>query len=551
MKKLFTPLYRYGLRCSSVLRLLGPAEIIGSLVALRLYASGATVLVVAPLAVLASWLPYRRSRGYFLLCLGAVATGLLLGGFVHSRGTERVAPRLPVPETSVTAVDVLMESDPWRQSDGTWSGRGTITRVHSEWAVVESAHPAVLSGEALAHLTWGQRFHAPGSPVWLGDEANGIFFLRLDEVSGAREVNAALAFRRDIHGIIRERSASWPVEARGLFIALLLGNRDELSPFLYDQVRSAGAAHVLALSGMHLGLVAAAFVVLVSPLRSRRATAFGVSVLSVGYLLLAGLRPSLVRAVIMLHVAMFFRLRDGRVSGLRTLCFTFLLHVLIIPGDAQSLGFILSFSALFGIFVLTPLVMSLTGVSRNEKFKAGLCAGLGAQLATAGVAWHFFGTVYPIGAVSSLLFTPLAALSLASGLASLLSAGPVSRLSLEVLGFCARGFDFISRFFSRVPGFSSLASLAVWMLLPLFLLFLVQFRYYLPARLHRKWNRTRIARRIFTRSSTTLPQQSEPIWKTGGCLRASASDRTSWSVLRFVPKSSVLSAKLHRGRSGK
>ncbi|MFP4510731.1 MAG: ComEC/Rec2 family competence protein [Spirochaetaceae bacterium] len=521
------------------------------LVVIRLYATGVVAFVGALCALFVSWWPHRWSRLYFYLCLCGVTVGLLVGDFVHSRGTQRVSPRLPVLEASVTAVDVRMESDPWRLTNGTWSGRGTIERVYSDWAVVESTHSVVLSGAALEHLTWGSRFYTEASPVWLGDEADGVFFLRLDEVIRNRELAPFLALRRDVHGFIRERSAGWPEESRGLFMALFLGNRDELSPFLYDQVRSAGAAHVLALSGMHLGLVAAAFVVLVSPLRSRRITAIGVSLLSVGYLLLAGLRPSLVRAVIMLHVAMFFRLRDGHVSGLKTLCCTFLLHVLIFPADAQSLGFILSFSALAGIFVLTPLVMSLTGVSRKEKIKAGICAGLGAQLATAGAAWSFFGTVYPIGAVSSLIFTPLAALSLASGLVSLLPAGPVSGLSLEVLAWCRRGFDVASQSFSRVPGFSSIILLVVWMLLPLFLLFLVQFRYYLPSRLRGKWNRTRIARQIITRRWTTHRPRSDRIWKAGAFRQVSDSVRTSWSARRFGLRSSVLSAKSPGAGSGK
>ncbi len=482
MKAVFLSAFDYLRRCSTVLVQLGPLEIMAASAAVCIYAGVGAVASFLTLCTAVYAKLYAGSPRMLLLCVAAMGLGVGLGSVTQGRLRVSGTADLALPDAAVRGSDIVLTADPWRRSDGRWSGRGQIIRLHADWARVEGAYPVILAGEALAEYAWGDHLHVPSSPVRTGVDGEGVFFLRVEGETSLEGAPVVLRTRHRIHRRVQERSASWEPKVRGVFMALFLGTRDELSPFLYDQVRRAGAAHVLALSGMHLGLVAAAFLLLVSPLRSRVLSMAGVSLLSLTYLVLAGLRPSLVRAVIMLHGALLFRIRDGHVHGLRVLCFTFLIHALIFPRDTQSLGFILSFSALAGLFTLSPLLMPLLATERRQKLRAGVCAGLGAQLATSVVAWRQFGTVYPLGAVSSLVFTPLAAVAIAAGLAALLPTGILSLAGLRVLETCVRAFVVLSEHFAVIPGISDGVLLAIWLLVPVFLLFLLAFRYYLASR---------------------------------------------------------------------
>lgn len=548
------------LRVGRLLSGLGPIERTAATLALCIYASpGAAAVAVSALSACV-FLPQPSGREYtgretrFLLFLQLllIAVALSTGVWIAGRVTQTSdIGATGIPEPDIQAVEVTLDADPWRRSDGVWAARGTISRLHADWARVDAQHTSLLAGPALERLSWGNRIHVRAAPVRIGKGSDARFFLRVDDVELIDHGHTVLTVRSRLHGLIRDRSSSWPVETRGVYMALFLGNRDELSPFLYESVRRAGAAHVLALSGMHLGLIAGAFVLLMSPLRSRGLTAAGVSLLSVSYLVLAGFRPSLTRAVIMLHAALFLRLREGRVSGLKTLCLTFIVHASIFPGDTQSLGFTLSFSALLGIFVLTPVLLPLLGATRRSKLRAGIAAGLAAQLATSAIAWRIFGTVYPVGAVSSLVFTPIAAIALGFGFLALLPLGHLATVSLAGLHACVWAFTLLSELFSRVPGFSSPQALAVWLLTPAFLLLRVYFRYHRETRSAVPCHHSKRKVRKSLPASTTRLRQYARTLKNAAFLPVNASARTSWSVRKSGRSSLPRSGPLQEAASGR
>ncbi|TVQ27074.1 MAG: ComEC/Rec2 family competence protein [Spirochaetaceae bacterium] len=547
-------------RIGRLLSGLGPIERIAATLALCIYASPGAAAVAVSTVSACVFLPQAAGREYsgretrfllflqFLLIGAALSLGIWTAGRV-ARSSDIGATGIPEPE--IQAVDVILDADPWRRSDGVWAARGTISRLHADWARVDAQHTSLLVGPGLEYLAWGNHVHVRTAPVRIGEGSDARFFLRVDHAELIDHGHGVLTVRSRLHGLIRDRSGSWPVETRGVYMALFLGNRDELSPFLYDSVRRAGAAHVLALSGMHLGLIAGAFVLLMSPLRSRGLTAAGVSLLSVSYLVLAGFRPSLTRAVIMLHAALFLRLREGRVSGLKTLCLTFIAHAAILPGDTQSLGFTLSFSALLGIFVLTPVLLPLLGATRHTKIRAGIAAGFAAQLATSTIAWRVFGTVYPVGAISSLMFTPVAAMALGFGSLALLPLGHLATVSLAGLHACVWAITLLADVISRVPGFSSPQALAGWLLTPAFLLLRVHFRYHRETRSAIPCHHSKPKVRIFLPASTTHLRQYVRTLKNEAFRPANDSGRTSWSVRKSGRSSLPRSGPLQEAASGR
>ncbi|SIQ92431.1 ComEC/Rec2-related protein [Alkalispirochaeta americana] len=231
-----------------------------------------------------------------------------------------------------------------------------------------------------------------------------------------------VAVRRVVRNWMRRRLARLDALGGPLILALLLGDRGALSEDLSGAVRSAGASHALALSGMHLGVLA--LILYAGPARFLPYRLRGVAVLPLlaGYVWVAGFIPSLVRAFVLIALISLARFR-GRKTPLpvllaRTVC----LVALVAPGIVQNVGFQLSLLALLGIVVAGPPLVD--GLSRflPRRFAEYTGVSLAAMVATGPISWFSFGTIYPAGILFAGLLSSLVVLVMWCGLVFLLTA---------------------------------------------------------------------------------------------------------------------------------
>jgi len=154
--------------------------------------------------------------------------------------------------------------------------------------------------------------------------------------------------------------------------ALIIGDRTQITPELRQAFNRAGVGHLLAISGLHIGIVATvAFVLLqvlmvrIKPLLWRaaaRKTAAIVSLLPVfAYGLIAGFSPSTQRAVIMVAIFLLTFLFESEQDPLNTLALAALLILMADPPSLFSISFQLSFSAVFAI------IYGLSSLQKREK----------------------------------------------------------------------------------------------------------------------------------------------------------------------------------------
>jgi competence protein ComEC len=147
-----------------------------------------------------------------------------------------------------------------------------------------------------------------------------------------------------------------PGEAGGLAAALLVGRRNHLSEESVDNLRASGLAHMLAISGLHMGLFVGAaffvfefvflFVPIASPrLNSRKLAALCAWIVAAGYLLLSGMSVATVRAFVIASIAIAAILLDRRVVSLRSIAVAALLILILSPDAILSAGFQMSFAA--------------------------------------------------------------------------------------------------------------------------------------------------------------------------------------------------------------
>ncbi|MEA5115906.1 MAG: DNA internalization-related competence protein ComEC/Rec2 [Geobacteraceae bacterium] len=236
-----------------------------------------------------------------------------------------------------------------------------------------------------------------------------------------------------------------PGEEGAVMRALLLGDMGGVPAGLRDLYTRTGVNHILSISGFHVGVIAffifhlalycarcSRFLLLRANLRS--AVLLGTVPFLVFYLFLSGAAPATVRSVIMITAYMAALLLEREVDPIHSLMLAAFLILGCSPPTLFDISFQLSFLALWGILVLTPLLMApfrrVTGIPR--KLLLFLMASLAATAATLiPVSFHFHRTTLT-GLIANFIIVPL------------LGYGAV------VLGFSAMVCDFLSGSLARV-----------------------------------------------------------------------------------------------------
>jgi len=285
----------------------------------------------------------------------------------------------------------------------------------------------------------------------------------------------------------------------GVVAAITLGETDLLSSDFRDQISSLGLQHLFAPSGYHLGLVALIISSILPKSLDRRWIALILVLATSWYLWLTGVRPSLIRACLMLWLGMGARLWFGRSPpAILRLFLTIILVYLFLPDIASSLSFQLSALATGGILMYAPFFLKLDNiVLRFEKgdFQAKslkksnwvlsiwqhvfglLVVGIAAQLAIFPLVLNQFGSLQVFGPVTSVAIVWLVPILLLFGLtiaaisplfAAIMPIGsflflPVAKAFSVALWFITQIFDYLAKLLpppleidSLPPTFSSL-----------------------------------------------------------------------------------------------
>ena len=196
--------------------------------------------------------------------------------------------------------------------------------------------------------------------------------------------------------------------AGGLLLALLSGSREYTESVISDSFRDAGLSHILALSGMHLSLfggLALAFGKRVATRRIADAIQLGAILFFVWF---AGLSPSLFRAFLcslILYLSSLLRMR--RPSGISVLATSFLIHSMIFPGHLKEAAFLLSYTSLAGILILSETIKKFIFPKSFPRIRSSISESAAAQIFTSPISACIFGKIMPIGIVASVFASPL------------------------------------------------------------------------------------------------------------------------------------------------
>jgi ComEC/Rec2-related protein len=224
----------------------------------------------------------------------------------------------------------------------------------------------------------------------------------------------------------RSIMALFPSKTEGFALALLTGDRSLLPAETQREYALAGTAHILAVSGLHIGLVAVIVLVPLAWLPRRRFFApmqwlklFLFSTIIAAFVLLTGASPSAVRSGVMAVLLLLVRVMQREAHPLNIVASTALVTLVVQPSWMLSVSFQLSVLAVTGIAALYPMLQERFGLVlhiHKRAFMRPLAASLALTTAsslivTPLVAWYF-GTVSLIAPLANLVIVPLSSVAM-------------------------------------------------------------------------------------------------------------------------------------------
>ena len=202
----------------------------------------------------------------------------------------------------------------------------------------------------------------------------------------------------------------------GVLSALTLGDKRGLSTEIRSLYSDVGVAHVLALSGLHVGIIYGVLSFALCGLLRRRNLRWLCELLAIAmlwtFVLLVGMSASVVRAVTMCTLYAFARwLSDDSSSSLHVLSLTALGMLLVRPLYLFDVSFQLSFMAMVSILWIEPYLGELfrkRSIHPILAYPVGIVSmSLAAQLGTFPLVLHQFGTFPTYFLITNLLVVPV------------------------------------------------------------------------------------------------------------------------------------------------
>ena len=210
---------------------------------------------------------------------------------------------------------------------------------------------------------------------------------------------------------------------------ILLGKRQKIPPGLRSLFAKTGTLHILAISGLHVGIIYFALRIILKIFRIQKNPSIILCILFlICYTILTGARPSILRATTMFSIMAFGEIMKRKISIFNLIGLSSLIILAANPNQVFEIGFILSYIAVLSIVSISPFfyeifrVKNTLGSADNLWKRTGyyilksISVSLGAWLGLAPLIAYYFGLISPIIVIANLVVIPLLFMIMGSGI---------------------------------------------------------------------------------------------------------------------------------------
>ncbi len=268
------------------------------------------------------------------------------------------------------------------------------------------------------------------------------------------------------------------LDAGQLLSSMLCGTSDNLDSSVKTVLNRSGIGHLLAVSGLHVSIVAALVAFLFKLLKAPRYLTFLVSesVMAL-FVVFSGMRISAIRAFVMMTIYLFSSIIRREYDAESSLGVTILIMLIASPYSVADGSFLLSILGVFGISVVEPTVSKAFGI--KGRIKRTAMSATCVYFCILPVSIFIFDEISLVSIITNVFLTPFCTVALVLSLIFAACGTPASlSFLIEIAGFIARwvikicefisnlGFTYISIKYAIVP--TLVLSLAVAVVVILF-----------------------------------------------------------------------------------
>ena len=220
--------------------------------------------------------------------------------------------------------------------------------------------------------------------------------MRLTFLKYRSQLLARLNPAAEINSQLSAHNSQLP-DAYAVVAAMALGDKSALTQELKDVYSVTGASHILALSGLHLGIIYTLLSLFVSSRRWQMLSQIIIMLSIWGFVFLVGLSTSVMRSAVMLSVYALLSLGHRDRMSVNTLAFTAIVMLMVSPMSLFDVGFQMSYMAVFSILLFVPLMEGIFPAEylmshRVVRWLWGMVTvSLSAQIGTAPLITYYFG----------------------------------------------------------------------------------------------------------------------------------------------------------------
>lgn len=222
----------------------------------------------------------------------------------------------------------------------------------------------------------------------------------------SNSLNRAEKVRRSVYNKL---SKSFDARIAGFCYSMLFGDKSYIFREDIENFQATGTAHVFAVSGLHVGVLAGVIILLLKKLKANnRIILIITTFFLVFYAFLASFSPSVVRAGIMVIIMLIAKAIGRRNDILSTVCLTAFLTLLFCPFWLFDISFLLSFSAVFGIILLYNPISRL--LKRLKYLNKAIALNLSVNIGILPFVLLFFGSFSILTLPANLIIIPVISL---------------------------------------------------------------------------------------------------------------------------------------------
>jgi competence protein ComEC len=392
-----------------------------------------------------------RSRSLKIMSGVIGLMGIMMFGYFHLKhNTGSSEPNHILNEGNpIVAYEAIVRSAPESKAKS-WKVQVEIIKVKTDtWQEASGNVLIYVSKKSIDQVPWlyGDRLLIKGSPQELNPPANPneFDFKRFltfrntyhQQFLQANQIKFIQAAQRKGFIYYSHKVRAWasnvmrnniPTEQeRAIAMALVLGVTEGIDTDLQNAYSASGAMHVLAVSGLHVGIIYGIILLLLRPLKSFAWSRWIIAFISILFLwsfaFVTGLSPSVLRAVTMFSFIALARPLGWRTNIYNTLAASAFVLLIYSPYLIMSVGFQLSYLAVLGIVYLQRPIYNLWEIENRvgDWVWQITCVSIAAQISTFALSMLYFHQFPVYFLMSNLFVIPLSTLILVGGIMLLVS----------------------------------------------------------------------------------------------------------------------------------